>query len=426
MMQANGYGWPGDGNDPCELDSFVYHAENYFKPSVEAEKPGQEKIDWMLDRLEEAYKKCVWRLRNDYLSKEAFVDAVYRLDWTSSPGLPYLYEAPTNGDWLGHNGVYCKQERLDELWHDVQQLIDGSQREIKLRVFIKQEPHKIEKIQTGRWRLILASPLNVQVFWNMLFSTLNDIEIEKSLECPSQQGIVLVNGGWKDYVRQWKNRGYNCGLDKSAWDWTCPWWALKTDLQLRYRLGRGSRMEEWLEHAERQYGMMFCNPLLVFTDGAMWQQNVPGFMKSGCIQTISTNSHCQVMMHFLVSYDLRIPVEPVCVAVGDDTLQSDRHADPSAYRRYGVVVKSASEGLEFVGHEFTDEGPHPLYMSKHVCKLRYVKDENLEDYLQQMLRMYVHTRYYYVWEYLAERLGYEVPFSRQYLLRWYDNPETAC
>lgn len=353
--------------------------------------------------MEKAYAPVRWRLPDDYLSREAFEDAVGRLDMTSSPGIPYLREAPTNREWLGWNGVTCDPYKLDRLWHDVQLVIDKKFETI-LRVFIKQEPHKNAKIAEKRWRLIMAASLPVQIVWHMLFDYMNDAEISNAYFIPSQQGINLVGGGWKQYTNQWESKGLDWGLDKSAWDWTAPYWCMELDLEFRRRMGNGRFMAEWTDLARHLYSQMFEDPKLVLSDGTVWQQCVPGIMKSGCVNTISINSHCQVFMHLLYCFEMNVDIYPLCVACGDDTLQHPKHCgDIKFYDKYGVIVKSASESREFVGHEFTRDGPHPLYMSKHMKKVRYVSEENLGQYFDSMARMYVHTRYFDIWEDLASR-----------------------
>lgn len=396
------------------------HANNYFRQSASKHGPSELTKQRILYEMEKAYAPVRWNLPDDYLSKEAYEDALKRLDMTSSPGLPYLREAPTNKEWLGWNGVSCDPYKVERLWYDVQLVIERKFETI-LRVFIKQEPHKNSKIAEKRWRLIMAASLPVQIVWHMLFDYLNDAEIQNAYFIPSQQGVILVGGGWKQYTNQWEGKGLDWGLDKSAWDWTAPHWCIELDLEFRRRMGSGRFMAEWSGLARHLYSQMFEDPKLVLSDGTVWQQQTPGVMKSGCVNTISINSHCQVIMHLLYCLEKDVSIYPICVACGDDTLQHPKHCDDiEFYRKYGVIVKSASESREFVGHEFTRNGPHPLYMAKHMKKVRYVSEENLAQYFDSMARMYVHTRYYDIWEDLAARCGVPLPMSREAYRYWYD------
>lgn len=398
----------------------IVHANKYFKQSATSAIPTENEKERILYLMEKEYRPVRWRLPDDFDSREAFDRAVRRLDMTSSPGFPYMREASTNGQWLCWNGVCCDPIRLDRLWYDVQRVFDGSFEQF-IRVFIKSEPHKSVKAEEGRWRLIMACSLPVQMVWHMLFDYMNDLEIEKAYEIPSQQGLVLVNGGWKLFRKSWIEQGYDSGLDKSAWDWTAPSWALDLDLEFRRRMGYGDRIAEWHRFARYMYDEMFVRPRLILSDGSVWLQTIPGIMKSGCVNTISSNSHMQVMIHVVACDSSEMPVYPLPRAVGDDTLQcQSQTTDLEAYRRYGVVVKTASEGLEFVGHEFTRDGPHPLYMFKHVKRLQYTTDEILPQYLDSMARMYVHTEHYWIWERLAIRFGCPLSMSRDAYLYWYD------
>lgn len=373
--------------------------------------------------MEQAYEEVRWRLPDTFDSYEAFVHAVRHLDMTSSPGIPYMREATTNGQWLKWDGVTMCDMQLTRLWYDVKRVL-ADDWETVLRVFIKQEPHKMKKVEERRWRLIMACPLSVQVAWQMLFGFMNDLEITKAFDIPSQQGLILVNGGWKCYKRLWDSKGLDHGLDKEAWDWTVPFWIFKADLDFRHRMGRGGRMQEWRNIAEHLYRHMFEDPILQLSSGERFQQEVPGIMKSGCVNTISTNSHGQIMGHLAVCFRAGCDPYPLPVACGDDTIQHVSHTvDLDLYELFGIRVKSVSDTLEFVGHDFPSEGPRPLYLLKHLYKIPYVKEEDMANYLDSMARMYCHTHYFEFWEKLAEALGVELRLSKTSYQFWYDFEE---
>lgn len=370
--------------------------------------------------MEKAYNVCVWKLPDDFDSREAFEKSLYRLERDSSPGFPYQRQAPTIGEWLNFKNGVPDPFKVDLLWHDVQ-LVLADKWDSVIRVFVKQEPHKLAKLKDGRWRLILASSLCVQVAWQMLFQYLNDLEIEKAFDIPSQQGIVLVHGDWKRFKAQWENLHLDSGLDKSAWDWTAPFWALKLDLIFRKRLGRGRRLEEWYALAKILYRHMFEDPLILFSDGTTYRQVVPGIMKSGCVNTISTNSHCQIFLHIVVCILNAWPIHPLPVACGDDTIHHIMHTeDLETYKSLGIQVKSVSDTVEFVGHTFHENGPRPLYLGKHISNLFRQPTENLPQYLDAMARMYVHTDEFYLWERISYQLGVNLPMSREFYRHWYN------
>lgn len=370
--------------------------------------------------MEKQYTLCVWRLPDDFLSYEAFTKAVRGLDLSSSPGIPYMREAQTNGAWLKWNGIEACEIQMRRLWHDVQLVLEDRW-DMHLRVFIKQEPHKVKKAEERRWRLIMAVPLCVQVAWQMLFRFMNDLEIEQAYNIPSQQGAIFVAGGWRSYTDSWRARGLTYGLDKKGWDWTFPFWIMQLERVFRLRMGRGDRIGEWDRLSEVLYRHMFEDPKLVLSDGTIFKQVIPGIMKSGCVNTISTNSHGQAIGHCAVCLDVGIDLHPFPRSCGDDTLQHEKHTyHLDVYKRYGIQIKSVSDTLEFMGHDFPEEGPRPLYWMKHLKRVRSVREEDLAQYLDSMARMYCHTDKYVVWEELANQLGYNLPLSREAYKYWYD------
>lgn len=376
----------------------------------------------VVGKMEEWYKPVRWHLPDDYLSFENFQKVLRRLELSSSPGYPYCRYKQTIGEWLGFDGLFFDRTQEQILWMDVQRAIQGES-DLIMRTFIKMEPHKKSKAEEGRWRLIMSFPLNHQVLWHMLFDYQNDLEIQHATEIPSQQGIWLHGGAWKDHMARWRQMRYDAGLDKSAWDWTYPKWLLDWDLEFRYRLGHGKKMGEWRLLASREWELAFgSGARFITTKGYMLEQTCPGIMKSGSVVTISSNSHAQAMLHILVCLEEGISVDPFPACCGDDTLQRLDQAPISAYSRYGVVIKSASEGLEFMGHEFLDTGPAPLYLEKHFNKFLHIAPEFEYDYLDAMVRLYVKTPYYWFWEYLALERNHMLT-SKWALERWYDHKD---
>lgn len=383
--------------------------------------PSFEVQERILYECEKELSSCIVTLKDDFDTRSSFDRAVLRLDMTSSPGYPYSYEATTNGQWLKWNGVFCDPIQLERLWYDVK-LVLSDQWQHVLKTFIKQEPHKKSKVDEKRWRLIMASSLCVQLAWHMLFDDLNDKEIEKSYIIPPQQGIVLPSGGWRLYYDSWKQRGLSHGVDKSAWDWTAPFWAIMLDLDLRFRLLRGSRKKEWLLVAKILYRHMFEDPCILTSNGCLYRQIVPGIMKSGCVSTISINGHCQLFLHIASCLEAGISIFPFPRCCGDDTINHQKHCHLSPYyARFGVIVKSVSNDIEFVGHRFDIDGPKPLYVDKHIKRLLYVPDDILPGFLDSMSRMYVKSSLFGFWESLANDLVGGLPLSHKAINYWYDH-----
>lgn len=377
--------------------------------------------------MEKAYRGCAVNIDN-FDSFQSFMDAVARLDKTSSPGYPFMMEKPTIGEWLGFNGCTYNEFQIMLLWNKVTDLMNSQDNDILWRVFIKQEPHKIAKIENKRYRLIMSPPLHVQVLWQMLFSKQNDIEIARSYYIPSQQGIIMPYGGWKKYYSQWLHQGTVCGTDATAWDWTFPGWMILLDLRFRKSMIRGLEKytNKWERLADRLYQDAFRDCKIIFSSGRIFQQTFWGIMKSGCVNTISTNSHGGFIYHILYCLDTRTSLYPLPKCVGDDQLQHQKHLqDVSVYEKYGKIIKSISDTIEFVGHEFHETGPRPMYIFKHLYNLMY-QDENLvNETLDSYFRLYANYDYGFdLFTDISTRLGLSENFpSRRWYKRWYNSPD---
>lgn len=386
--------------------------------------PTRQQMDSILYIMEDEYSKCSTDITG-FDEFTNFMKCIRNLDYTSSPGIPFMFERTTIGDWLGFDGIDYNPVQIQILWAMVQDLIRDPSPYILWRVFIKQEPHKLAKADSKRWRLIMCPPLHVQVLWQMLFAKQNAKEITESFSIPSQQGMILCGGQWKHYKRQWELKRTTYGSDKSAWDWTVKGWMFKLDLEFRIRMLRGHGIEKWTTLALKLYEDAFKNTNLVLSSGIIYKQQEWGVMKSGCVNTISTNSHCQVMLHILYSLDHDISHHPMVKACGDDTLQAEIHTlDLNGYEKYGCKIKTVSDTLEFMGHEFRTHGPVPMYLGKHVYNILHCNDDILPEMLDAYLRLYANDDYMYnMWLLLAHLLGLSQHIrSRSYYLYWYHNP----
>lgn len=389
--------------------------------------PSQDELETILYIMEQEYRGCAV-LIDHFDAREHYEKCLRGLDFRSSPGYPFMGEKPTIGEWLGYDGVQFDEMQVEKLWHMVLDLMQKDTIDCLWRVFIKQEPHKRHKIVQERYRLIMCPPLHVQLLWQMLFSEQNAIEIDKAYHIPSQQGMMLPYGNWKQFYSQWKHQGTTCGTDATAWDWTLPGWVLKLDLEFRRRQTRGLRTKQWTEQAAKLYRNAFRECKLLFSDGRVFQQEHWGIMKSGCVNTISTNSHGGVMFHIVYCLKTGISMYPMPKCMGDDKLVAEEHTlYLDVYEKYGNLIKSVSSSCEFAGHEFLDEGPRPMYIGKHIYSFLHVEDDLMEETIDAYLRMNsMYDDGWDFWFYMAIKLGLASKvLSREYYQAWYNNPDGA-
>lgn len=390
-------------------------------------EPDEKTQETILYIMEQEYRGCAVSI-DDFDSRENFDKCLRALDFRSSPGYPFMGEKPTIGDWLGFDGIEFDVAQVERLWLMVRELLLEEDIDCLWRVFIKQEPHKEHKIQQERYRLIMCPPLHVQVLWQMVFSAQNTKEIDMAYHIPSQQGMMLPFGNWQRFYSQWKSQGTLCGTDATAWDWTMPGWLLRLDLKFRERQVRGFRTKQWMEQAAKLYRNAFWKCKLLFSNGRVFQQQHWGVMKSGSVVTISTNSHGGVMYHIIYCLETGISLKPMPKCIGDDKLVAKEHTlELGVYEKYGNLIKSVSDTCEFAGHEFTDNGPKPMYIGKHVYNFLYVSPEILEETLDAYLRMNaLCDEGWDFWWYITTQLGLaDKVLSRSYYQAWYNNPDGA-
>nr|QED21502.1 RNA-dependent RNA polymerase [Mycroft virus] len=412
-----------------ELRSFRVHSEYFRIANQESGPEPTPKIKAkVMHFMEEAYSCTKTKIPEDVFEYSSFMRAVRRLDNSSTPGYPFTKEFPTIGKWLGADefGGY-DDFQLQRLWYMVRMAMDGDMDYLH-SCFLKEEPHKMSKVREDRWRLIIAFPLHIQILWHMMFDFINDIEIEKAYEIPSQQGLRLHAGDWKIFLNQWKKKQLVAGADKRAWDTTVLEWEVWWEFEIMCRLVYGTNKLEWMRLARQLYHAAFVNARIMFSNGKIYLQVVGGWMKSGCVRTIHINSHLQIIEAAILAFELGLEItRNDIVSVGDDTLVKKLLALVEEYKRLGTIVKSMTWGIEFVGLEFSEMGPQPLYLQKHLYNCMYIKasygDQLLLQYLDSMLRYYAYSNHRFIWRYVACRAGIEhLLYSDEYYLEWYEYP----
>lgn len=377
----------------------------------------------MLSALEKVYRPAMKRYRvpEDWDSRARFEHLLFFLDNSSSPGYPYLKESPTIGQWLGADGLgNYNAQRVERLWYDVERVLRGDYQHL-FRVFIKDEPHKVAKAQTNRWRMIVASSLPVQMVWRMLFHEQNLALNLMSENIPSKHGFVQCYGGWMRLLADFKAKGIKYSRDISGWDVGAPGFIFKIIGKLRQRWPGVT--PSWIRVQEMMYADAYENSTLIFSNGVVVQQNFSGFMKSGLFSTIADNSLAMVGIHILAS--LRSSMNPGYIAAtGDDVVQSnisDAYLDELG--RLGCRVKEVIPHLEFMGINYSSGKPEPIYVAKHLANLT-MKTCDPQDLFDAYCRLYGESELFPSWAKLAGCMGIQV-FSQDYYRFWYSSPWAA-
>lgn len=351
---------------------------------------------------------CEWTLPQDFLEFTHFRRVVDTLDWNSSPGYPYMRTAPDNRRFfcVDADGI-PDPGRLLEVWSIVQERLRNGEPD-HIRLFVKLEPHKLKKLDEGRYRLISSVSVIDQLVDHMLFDELNNKMVDNYAEIPAKVGWSFTKGGWMQMPKEkW------VALDKSAWDWTVRPWMLEMCLHFRdmmYVGSRGADYELWRELAERRYKELYDSPTFITSGGAVLRQLSKGVQKSGCVNTIADNSLMQVLLHLRCCFETNQKPEWLLV-MGDDTLQRPQQ-DMSRYLEcmgQYCLVKAPVLANEFAGLRFLGERVEPLYKGKHAFTiLHLIEDAELRTHFaNSYLLLYHRSLHSLVIRTLFEEMGIE-------------------
>lgn len=280
-------------------------------------------------------------------------------------GIPYasFLGRVSHFDWCDND------EKFEQLWELVHKrlmrLLHGSfetpLQAVKsglcdpVRVFVKPEPHKREKIEQGRFRLIASISIVDQLVARMLFRTQNEEELSKYPLIPSKPGLGfsqdtqvlgftmnladLAGTTPENFISKWDE--FCVPTDCSGFDWSVPEWLLQDDLAVRNALTID--LNENLKKMRSTWLSCFCSSVFCLSDGLLLAQTEPGIQKSGSFNTSSTNSRIRYMASLYAGASW-------CVTMGDDALES-RDTDLSVYSQLGLKCERAEE-LDFCSHLF--------------------------------------------------------------------------
>lgn len=319
------------------------------------------------------------------------------LEPKSSCGTGYFSRYKTIGEALGWNGFSFDDQLVEELWAMViarlKMLEDGQLTADNIKVFVKQEPHKLAKLEEGRLRLISAVSLTDAMVDRILFGWLTKAALADTLSTPSAVGWVPIQGGWRAARAMFGERVV-C-LDKSAWDWTVQPWLVESYLLLIKGLALDAPIW-WTTCVEARFKLLFTLGKFEFANGTIIPQQGTGIMKSGCYLTILLNTLGQVLVHFVSARDSgNEALTTLPLAMGDDTAQNyenfiDLEAYIRAVHRLGPRVKESQvcDHLDFAGFRMTESKCWPAYNNKHIYKLEYTSD--IPGFLKNMQYLYAH------------------------------------
>lgn len=369
--KSAGYAWPESGG-VAELRSLIQHSR--VRAQVESPAPDQATLTLLIEEMTRRNWICRWEIPDDFLTYQHFERAVLEnVDANSSPGWPLCQTFPTNKRLFGFDSEHNpNSEQMQLVWAMVRDRIENSYSDF-IRVFIKPEPHKISKIESGKLRLISSVSVVDSIIDHMLFDPMNDKIVEHHAQISTQVGWSQYSGGWLSMPLD------GVAMDKSSWDWTVASWLLEVILQVRINLCKNIS-QDWIRLAKFRYRELFGSPIFVTSAGLLFRQTVEGIMKSGCVNTITDNSLMQELLHLTVC--LKTDEEVGWLkTMGDDTYQKrpkDLKKYCQALSKY-CILKQVLLKPEFAGCSFGTDSVEPAYFGKHCFQLLHVEDKNAAE-----------------------------------------------
>lgn len=233
-----------------------------------------------------------------------------------------------------------------------------------VRLFIKDEPHKLSKIRSGKLRLISGVALVDQVKERLLGSLQNNAEIDNWVTCSSKPGIGLddesllaMAGVFRDML----TRGPVVSMDVSGWDWSVHSWELFADAERRRRLA-GAEKGSLFDFLLRVQAYCVSRSVFVLPNGDMVEQLDDGVQLSGSYWTSSTNSAMRCIATLVARQMAGHPVGPTdIVAMGDDSVERFMEGVKENLEKLGHRIKDVSVGhklsdIEFCSHAWLETG----------------------------------------------------------------------
>lgn len=232
------------------------------------------------------------------------------------------------------------------------------------RTFVKNEPHKLAKLNEGRYRLIASRSIVDECVERMLFSIQNEREIACWRSIPSKPGMGLSLDEQTDAIVAYVEAfpGNYVSNDVSAWDWCIKGWQADFEVDCRLMLNGG--FGTVFEVVARNVMYALFMSVFITSDGHLYEQLSPGVMKSGSYLTASTNSRLRAALAVQIGAEF-------AMTMGDDSVEQDVPGAAAAYEVLGFNVRSESipNGFSFCSHHFRGGVAEPESVLKSLHRL---------------------------------------------------------
>lgn len=233
-----------------------------------------------------------------------------------------------------------------------------------VRLFIKDEPHKMAKILDGKLRLISGVSLVDQLTERLLGGAQNNLEIANWDSCPSKPGLGLDDDGLLllgQYFKRELESGPLLQMDVKGWDWSTQEWEHLADAEARSLLTDG--VNDMFTFLLKSNAVCVTRSVFCLPSGELLAQFDPGAQLSGSYWTSSTNSRMRVLASLvarrLAGHQLIGPVG--VAAMGDDSVERAFPGVKEALESLGHTIgmensTTVLRNVSFCSHEWMENG----------------------------------------------------------------------
>nr|UHS71563.1 MAG: putative RNA-dependent RNA polymerase [Barnaviridae sp.] len=296
----------------------------------------------------------------------------------ANPGFPWCLLGSTNGQLLDNHwetivdAVLDRLERIRRHGNSIfgmtgAQLVSHGLRD-PVRLFVKDEPHKLSKLDSGMLRLISNESLVDQLVTRILSYRQNKMEIANWTTCPSKPGISLDDDGLYEmggHFQRALEHGPLEASDIKAWDWSVQEWELMADADRRAVLADSKDMYFHFLLRVQAHGVN--NAVYVLPDGRLLEGDMVGIQNSGSFNTSSTNSAMRLMVDVRAKLELGLPRQVILQGLEDSSVMGDDSVLPSVtgvtqkVEEFGHSVKETAiftrlHGVSFCSHTWVSRG----------------------------------------------------------------------
>lgn len=276
-----------------------------------------------------------------------------------------------------------------------------------VRVFVKNEPHKLSKIESGKVRLIMSVSIIDKMIEMLLarFSCKRNIASWKTI--PSKPGIGFDsddNYHMCEDMSKLVETHRMCGSDIQGFDFTVFEWQIMDCAEMTIKLVKSQGLIDstaiWA-HTLKAKAIMQCKPIFQFSDGTMVAPLYKGIVCSGGYRTSDGNSIMRVRLADLLGAHH-------AMAAGDDCLEDEIQDAKRKYLEYGYVLKAYDSindsgdehgngrTFEFCSHEYSLDTfeARPLNVEKMVMNLLHQAPKSFLEYKMFMVGFMDEIKYH--------------------------------